>query len=189
MGGVGGSTGTPGVAGSATDSYGGGLFADHSTVTLVQATVVENGANIGGGLRVTFGLRTEIYNSTIAQNTAGIGGGGISAVSSPIYAVSTVIGENTAPLDADIQGTIFAVHSLIENLGDAMVFSGGGTLTNEDPLLGLFGFHGGLTETLPAAAHSPLIGAGSNPLGLAFDQRGAMRVVHGHIDIGAVELG
>jgi hypothetical protein len=155
----------------------------------VETTVVQNNAMVGGGLRLTSGINSEFYNSTIAQNRATISGGGVSAPNSPLFAVSTVIGENTSPLGPDIQGTIFAVHSLIENLGDATLFAGGGTLTNVDPGLGVFGFHGGSTETLPPAAHSPLLGAGSNPLGLVVDQRGAMRVVNGHIDIGAVELG
>jgi hypothetical protein len=57
------------------------------------------------------------------------------------------------------------------------------------PLLDALGFNGGPTRTQALLPGGPAINTGSNPLGLATDQRGAgfPRVSGGAADIGAYE--
>jgi hypothetical protein len=183
-------TGKTGASAPATFSYGGGILANGASLSLIQDTVALNAADIGGGIRLNSMIQVQIFNSTIALNTAHTTGGGISSVLSPIYAVSTVIGQNTAPANSDLNGgTIAASDCLIQTLGDATVYNIGGTLTNIDPMLSTtLTLNGGLTEVLVPLAFSPVIGAGSNPDHLTLDQSGHARTIHGKIDIGAVEV-
>src|SRR5262249_6252103 len=48
--------------------------------------------------------------------------------------------------------------------------------------------HGGLTQTMALMSGSPAIDRGSNPLSLAFDQRGFSRVAGAFADMGAFEV-
>jgi hypothetical protein len=66
---------------------------------------------------------------------------------------------------------------------------GAGNLFGVDPLLGPLQNNGGSTRTHALLPGSPAINAGSNPLGLATDQRGAdfPREAGGRADIGAYE--
>ena len=184
-----GSSGSYGSYGVGGNSYGGGISASASKLSLVQSTIASNYAIQGGGIALFYGVNTQINNTTISGNNAYYTGGGIYAISSPINIISTVIGQNSAPNDADVHGSIFATNSLIQNLGDALVFDGGGSLFNVNPNLGSLANNGGLTETMLPGSGSLLIGAGSNPLHLTTDQRGDPRAFHGLVDIGAVEVG
>ena len=183
-----GAIGSAGSGGSVIFSYGGGVFASETKLSLVQATIANNTADYGGGIALHSNVNTQIDNTTIAGNTANENGGGIWGDTSPINAISTVIGQNSAPTDSDIHGSIFATNSLIYQLGDALVFDGGGSLFNIYPDLKPLASNGGLTQTMLPYSDSPLIGAGSNPLHLMVDQRGDPRAPDGLVDIGAVEL-
>src|SRR5207253_2438365 len=58
-----------------------------------------------------------------------------------------------------------------------------------NPLLQPLANNGGTTQTLGLLPGSPAVNAGSNPAGLAFDQRGAgfPRLLGAGVDIGAFE--
>jgi hypothetical protein len=69
--------------------------------------------------------------------------------------------------------------------------AGSGTFIGADPLLGTLGFNGGPTRTQALLPGSPAILTGTNPLGLATDQRGTgfpRASSTGGVDIGAYEL-
>ena len=97
--------------------------------------------------------------------------------------------------------TINATNSLIEKIcfgGPAARFPCRAPATSlgrrdpgPDPLLGPLAYNGGTTRTHALLAGSPAINAGSNPLALTTDQRGAgfPRVVGGATDMGAYESG
>jgi len=66
---------------------------------------------------------------------------------------------------------------------------GPGSMTNTDPVIGLLGRNGGLTETVPIFYGSPAIDAGDTNFCLPSDQRGVSRPYYDRCDIGAYEFG
>ena len=124
---------------------------------------------------------------------------------------STIVADNTAPAGSDVSsnslsdGTSTFTSNGNNLIGDGQFqttttletfFTNGvngdivGTLAAPvDPLLGPLQDNGGPTQTILPDADSPAINAGSNPDGLATDQRGTgfARELEGTADIGAVE--
>ena len=185
-----GQNGNNGSMGAYVGSFGGGVFASHTAFNLVQATITGNTADQGGGLGFKRGIYTHLDNSTIVYNHANYDGGGVYAFAAPVSLISSVVAGNTGTYSPDIDATVFAMNSLIQNVDNASVFDAGGCLFNLSPDLGSLGIHGaGLTEVFAPLAGSPLIGMGSNPLHLATDADGGARSLHGKVDIGAVEVG
>jgi hypothetical protein len=66
---------------------------------------------------------------------------------------------------------------------------GPGSMTNTDPVIGILGRNGGLTETVPLFTGSPAIDAGDTNFCLVSDQRGVPRPYYSRCDIGAYEFG
>ncbi len=185
--------GNAGAPGPDSIGEGGGIFSSDGSLSLVQSTVAKNSTTGGGGGVVARGnLMTEILNSTIAANKAAISAGGLLAVldlaNHPVNVLSTIIALNKAPTDADVSGTIAASFSLVQMVGSA-VLTGTDNLTAVNPKLKALSFHGGPTKVMLPLANSPVIGAGSDPNALLYDQRGVpfARILGGKIDIGAVE--
>src|SRR5207249_4033334 len=113
--------------------------------------------------------------------------------------VSTILANNTAGGAVDVATStavmptfgINAFNSLIQTICStcSIVVSGPGNFVGADPVLGALGFNGGTTRTHALLPGSPAINTGSNPLGLATDQRGPgfPRVSGGVADMGAYE--
>ena len=161
---------------SAAD-YGGGFVVDHTTVTAINLTIVDNSITdntaSGGGLGVSSGATAgtvHLYNSIIALNTD-YGG---------------------AP--DDIFGTV-ADGSSYNLIGTG----GSGGLTNgvdhnqvglTELYLGELADNGGPTETIAVLPGSPAIGAGSSTIPMitvpTVDQRGVARPPDS-IDVGAYQ--
>ncbi|MEW6359460.1 MAG: choice-of-anchor Q domain-containing protein, partial [Planctomycetota bacterium] len=180
-----------------TAAWGGGGIYSTDILNVTNSTVSGNTANVnGGGLFVS--NTTTLNNSTIANNTAdndnsGTGdGGGICVWFATVTLASTIVGDN---LDRggqanDIFGTATATFSLIENTAGWTPGAGSANnVTGVDAMVGPLANNGGPTQTHALLAGSPAINAGSNPLGLTNDQRGApfVRVYNGQADIGAFE--
>jgi hypothetical protein len=145
--------------------------------------------------------------------TGGVGnsfGGGVfsGGEASPVV-VSTIVAENTVAGSTvkgpDVFGTFTsASHNLIgigdgstgftNNTGgapsDPTYEQVGTTDTPLDPVLGDLAFNGGPTQTHALLPGSPALHTGSNPDGLATDQRGSgfTRIRGGTVDIGAFEV-
>jgi len=87
--------------------------------------------------------------------------------------------------------TVNASQSLIGTVEPSVSIVGSGNLLGVDPNIGPLAFNGGNTRTQALLAGSPAINAGSNPLSLTTDQRGAgfPRVVGQAADMGAFESG
>jgi len=199
-GGVGAGDGGPG-SGSAAGGGGGGaglggaIFNDGGQVVLTNVTASANtarggsggggagsapagtnGAGLGGAVFNRTGT-LNISNSTIAANTATAGGG----ISGPATLVSTILANNTG---GNVSGIITSVgHNLST---DDAGLSQPSDLNNTAANLGPLQNNGGPTSTHEVLPGSPALDAGSNPLGLQFDQRGLVRE-QGPIDIGALE--
>ena len=183
-------------------------------VQIINSTVSGNVVTAtAGALEVYGNVALEIDNSTIAGNaapanrTSGIvlttgatnPASGANARAPTLKVVSSILANNPSP-GGDVATfaplmpgfVIDASHSLIQKIctDPACVASvtDGDNLLAIDPLLGPLAFNGGSTRTHALLAGSPAIDTGSNPLGLATDQRGTGRQQGGAPDIGAFEL-
>jgi hypothetical protein len=180
-GGGGGSGSGPATAGGGAGGPGGG------------------GSGTGNGAVAVYGGTATIRNSTLAGNTRSSGGlvsgGGVTGaagagalvqMAGSASAVSSILAD-TAGGAAQCRGTIGGFEDLVETPQGCTVPAG--TIAG-DPALGALAANGGPTRTMALAAGSPALDAGSNPGGLAFDQRGAgfPRTVFAATDIGAYEV-
>ena len=142
-----------------------------------------------------------IQNSTITNNR----GSGVSALIGGVGTItSSIVGRNGRIGNLDIAADLTGQSSESPDLtsgGNNLIGNGEGLTGLADSdivgtiaapvriLLGDLQDNGGPTETQAPLPNSPAINAGSNPNGLAFDQRGSgfARDVGGQADIGAFE--
>ena len=182
-------------------------------VRIINSTVSGNVVSATAGAMWVFGnVALEIDNSTLSSNTAAANRtGGIiitagatnpvsgSNTTAPTLKLISSIIANSSATTADIATsttlipsfTIDATKSLIESICSTcnISVSGAGNLTAVDPQLGPLAFNGGPTRTHAVLPGGPVIDAGSNPLALTTDQRGAgfPRVAGAAADMGAYE--
>ncbi len=194
--------------------FGGAVCADgiHGKVIVDNSTFFGNSAYIGGA--IDGNTRTLVLrNSTVFGNVASLGGGvawegrgGYCLIESSILAGNVKTYFSTESHDLYIvPGSILIDHSLVGTglliglhdgvnngvyanvVGDGVHVAG----VAIDDLLGDLRDNGGPTMTMALlGSNNPALGAGSNPLGVAYDQRGApySRVNGLGVDIGAFEL-
>ena len=158
------------LSGNSAENQGGGIYLYNATLKLSQVTVAGNSAAVGGGLSL-YGGGATINNSTIAFNKASSVGGGINeATSGAATLTSTVVAGNSVPAHhsgADVDGTINAYYSLIQNTNSLTISNttGGPNILNANPLLQSLKFNGGPTETIlftdTASKISPLLNPSS----------------------------
>jgi len=178
-------------------------------VTIINSTIGGNVSSNGVGAMNLYGnIAVAIRNSTIAGNSAQYTAGiqfdtgptnppsAANALVPSLDLVSTVMGGNLRPV-ADLAASanagmivVTSTNSLIRQ-GECcnVTITGTGNLLGSEPLLAAPAFNGGNTRTMAPLAGSPITDAGSNPLALATDQRGAgfPRTVGSGTDIGAME--
>jgi len=150
------------------------------TVTLINSTLSDNVAPVGGGGFQGGGI---IKHSTISFN----GNGGISTNGMEIG--STILDGNTG---ANIDGTATSLGYNISSDDGGGNLTGPGDQINTAPLLGPLQDNGGPTLTHALLPGSPAINAGDpNFIPPPFyDQRGDpfVRVFNGRVDVGAFEV-
>ncbi|HET7844545.1 MAG TPA: choice-of-anchor Q domain-containing protein [Xanthomonadales bacterium] len=189
------------ISGNTAAQAGGGAYVVQSPIVIANSTISGNtatGQGGGGGLLIgaqaatTAAIQSTTVNGNVASTAAAgvlIAGPVTATLASSIFANST----GAAPADVGTVGQGFAITattSLVENPGNSGITATGGNLVGVDPQLGPLANNGGPTQThLPATA-SPVVNAGANPSGAAFDQRGTpfARVVGAAADIGSVEV-
>ncbi len=173
-------------------TFGGAIRAD-GPVTIRNSTIANCGSNIfgakGGGLYLTAG--GTLWNCTVANNGVGNGTGG--GIHGAVNLESTIVSNNGAPNGPDISGSATAKNCAIGNASGFAFTNGGGNLpfgTNVQFRFSLPGSYGGGVLTMPLLANSPCKDAGSNPAGLAFDERGEgyPRISGSAADMGAFEI-
>jgi parallel beta-helix repeat protein len=182
--------------------------------TIQDCTIAQNSAHIGGGGDVIISWGTlSIQNSTITANRSTLdqsGGGWAGGLNmetdkpSLVSLSSTIVAGNTDQngVAPDLSGPVTLSNCLVgdgtgSGLTEAPVGAPdvngnlvGGPLHGViDPKLGSLADNGGPTETCALLAGSPAIDMGSNPVSLAYDQRGEgyPRVLGAQADIGAFE--
>ena len=181
---------------------GGGLY-NEGTLTLVDSTIANNlvtgFASSGGAIydqgRIVGGVATyatlTLADCTVAGNTANaVGGVGgiVNSVAAGATLDNTIVAMNTG---GDLTGDASGSDNLIDNLGSSQIVNGhDGNIIGLDPKLGPLSNNGGPTQTMALLGGSPAINSGSNalvPEGVTIDQRGALRIKDGTVDIGAFE--
>ncbi len=195
---------------------GGAIDVSGGRVLIVQSTFTNNQSYAAGGaihlLNTTY---AKIYNSTIVSNVSAndgtfVFGQGAVSSSQALTLFSDLIAANyvtdptffpnnpSAEIDVSASVLPFSTNNLIGNSYDLSGITNGvrgniiGTPTIPiNPHVGTIGYYGGQIPTVPLVFGSQAIDAGSNPLGLAFDERGPgfNRIVNGTPDIGAYEFG
>jgi hypothetical protein len=153
---------------------------DNSTVT---GNFTQGPGADGGGIVAAHSL--QMRSSIVARNhDTGNSHPDLSAQNNSFVITNSLIGDNTGtglpPTGLDANG------HLIPDANGNFIDSGAQPV---DPMLGPLRDNGGPTETHALLPLSPAIDHGSNPLNLAYDQRGAphARVVGPQADMGAFE--
>jgi hypothetical protein len=205
------------LAGNSASGQGGGaiaLFSLPLDTAITNSTIANNVAPTGGAILLKVGGGSanlvSVTSTTITGNTATAatnsslhGGGGIAIWPFPYppYTVlleSSIVAGNVSAdgrpdLAATAGFTLTADHCLLGAADTVTLTTGSannltGTVANPlDSRLAPLTDNGGPTKTCPPLTGSPALNAGSNPAGLATDQRGLARVVGGTSDIGAYE--
>jgi CSLREA domain-containing protein len=151
----------------------------------------------GGGIDARGGGPVTIINSTIVNNHAAIGGGGINIATSyqgdpdgfidslddevigrPVELINTIIAHNTSTRGpANCKRTISKIYSLGGNVSDddSCFLTNDNDLPNTDPGLGFMANHGGHTETYTLLPGSPARENGLEDRCPADDQSGQIR--------------
>jgi hypothetical protein len=188
---------------------------DAMGVRIVNSTISGNQSSATAGAMLLYGnVALELINSTVSNNViATTRTGGIATSLGATYPVSasntarpmlrlvsSIVANNNGAFGDVSAGTgtfgtftINATNSLIESIcpppNCTISVFGTGNLLGVDPLLAPLGNNGGLSRTQALLPGSPAINAGSNPFGLANDQRGDgfARTVGAGTDMGAFE--
>ena len=180
-------------------AQGGGIWSD-GTLRIENSTIANN---MSGAQSTGAGIYNDgaliLDNATVSGNSTGESsqGGGIfneDFDGASVSAANTIIARNSAPTGPDISGTFISRgYNLIGNIAG----NTGATLNdliNIDPLLGPLQDNGGSSMTMALLPRSPAIDHGDpafvpatfTPAMMA-DQRGALRIDNGRLDIGAYE--
>jgi hypothetical protein len=203
------------VLGNTSQGAGGGVYSNGMVCNVSDCTLANNltlGVTGGGAIRVAGGP-LNLLNDTITQNNdasgSGTNAGGVSfsgttfTLSNTVVALNFASGANAPPdLRAAVAGG--SVNNFI-GVGDVNLTGiSNGSAGNQigavaaplNPLLGPLQANGVTPSSLSALLTeeplpaSPLIDAGSDDAAasLATDERGFLRIVGAHVDIGAVEF-
>ena len=165
---------------------GGGIYNDSTTLTVTNSTFSGNSAGGNGGGIYTFGGTLTLTNSTFSGNSAGTSGGGVYYNGGTLNYANTIIANSSG---GDCAGS-GAISTNINNLVEDNTCS---PALHVDPLLDSLKDNSGPTQTMALMLTSPAIDAGEdtvcddNPGPNNFDQRGVVRPVGAHCDIGAYE--
>ncbi|SMP69664.1 Dockerin type I repeat-containing protein [Neorhodopirellula lusitana] len=168
---------------------GGGIFNQGTTgdITVTNSTIAGNTASVAGGGIASEGANVTLTSVTIADNTAATGGG-VSAGTSVVTAINSLIADNHATTSPDLDGTLTSNgNNLIgDTTGTTLIGSDASDVLDMDPLLAALADNGGPTQTIALLTGSPALDAGV-AAGLMTDQRGIARPQGPAIDIGAFE--
>jgi hypothetical protein len=189
---------------NASGSEGGALYIAGGTagwyyqpLSLTNATLSGNSAELGGGIYFSQSEPSTLTNDTIASNSA-LGGGGIygtgnvvttgtgaNGVVNTTGVLNTIVAENKGgDCDTQVGASADTGHNLDS---DASCFSAGSDEPGVNPLLGQPADNGGSVLTDALLAGSPAINAGINTGCPSTDPRGVPRPQGSSCDIGSFE--
>lgn len=169
---------------------GGGIY-NAKFLVLTNVTLSANAAQSGGAIYsiADYNGSTTLSNVTIANNTAVGAGAGLAG--SGMFTLKNTILANTPPTENCAVAVTSQGHNL--DSGSSCGLSGGGDVSNTDPLLGPLEYAGARLDTHALLPGSPAIDTGDDDGCPATDQRGIARPQDGNddgaaaCDIGAYE--
>lgn len=184
----------------AFDTGGGIYFAGGGASNIINSTISNNSATVGGGLALvlpTGSGQFKLTASTLAFNDASSQGGGVySGGVSNVLVGETIIGTNFAPSGPDFFGTISSLtNSLLQSSAQATITAQSHNVTGSDPgFLNDFSWDAGgpfSTRVMVLAPSSPAVDFNSSSVQTE-DQRHFPRGVDANpggnrFDIGAYE--
>jgi hypothetical protein len=176
------SAGSP-LAGGA----GGGIYVDgNATLTVTNATITKNSAELGGGIYLNAGT-VDATNLTITNNAAHTGGGARSngPTGTAFTLRNSIVALNSAGGDCAFGGPLTLAGTNL--IGDTSCGSAGSGIIVADPMLAALADNGGPTQTQALLAGSPAIDAATNCT-VTDDQRYVARPLGAACDIGAYEF-
>ena len=174
---------------------GGGIALGHNyqETTITNSTIADNFTyGRGGGIALLddkTSSATMMQFSTISGNYGGYGlaSNGMHSTGGATVFNSIIANNFNRGDNVDLDSSIYANHSLLGNIDNALVFGRYNQIA-KDPQLGNLADHGGPTLTMLPASTSPVVDAGEDVISLKVDQRGKPRPSGTFADIGAVEL-
>lgn len=177
---------------------GGGIM-NFVRLIVENATISQNHAGgYGGALATDLGIDVKLTHATLSDNTALQGGGGVysRSGSKPTILQNSILWGNVSVdggdqihqllLSAGGTGTMQVTHSIFQDGCPAEINCI--QVLSADPLLGVLGDYGGLTQTIPISVGSSARDAASDAFCPAVDQRGVARPQGRGCDMGAFEL-
>lgn len=182
------------ISGNSSTSSGGGAAFYFSGGSIENSTIAGNsGAGPGGGVAL-LAANVSFEHVTVAGNTGSTGGGIYDRQVGGVLIANSIVANNNSAVDPDLandaDGVFVVSYSLIRTPGGSAVVDNGGSLFNQDPLLGPLQNNGGPTLTEKPALGSPVVNAGDPAFTPppAADQRGLPRISGARTDMGSVEL-
>ncbi|MEO0769335.1 MAG: CHAT domain-containing protein, partial [Cyanobacteria bacterium J06649_4] len=166
---------------------GGGLAVDATTTSIVDVTNSTFSGNTsftrGAGLSVLSDGVTSLTSVTIADNESGDGGGIAISNGATVNLTGSIIADNRAPTNPDVQGPLISGgRNIVENRGSSTGYIASDHADGTDPLLNVLADYGGPTFTHALMSGTP---ANDGGFGIGQDQRGMN--ASGLRDIGAYE--
>jgi hypothetical protein len=172
--------GLGGNGGNGGNGYGGGLYST-GQVDVVNCTFSSCSA-VGGTNGVGGGGFTKGSNGSPGKGR----GGDIANAAGTLTLINSIVSSNTAGGNfTNVAGTFVNGGHNISS--DNTFHFTGTSLNNTDPRIAALNDNGGSTETMKLLANSPAIDAGDDDAAPDTDQRGVLRPVGAHVDIGAYE--
>lgn len=162
---------------------GGGIYSS-GILTLSNSTVSGNSAYGPGGIDVRSAGATYLVNVTISNNDTVPGYGDGGGIAGDATIKNSIIANNFDSAAPDCAGTLVSEgHNLIRNTtGCTITGNSAGNLLGVAPMLGVLQDNDGNTLTHALLPGSPAIDAGSNSGCTVVDQRGFKRPEDGDLD-------
>lgn len=186
--------------GSGSNANGGGMYNILSSPALTNCIFSGNSAlDDGGGMRCYLGSPPTLANCAFSGNsTIGDGGGMHSYLESPPALTNCTFNSNSAQTGGGIYGPgVMATSSIFwddsggefssctdfsnirYSISSGSISGFGPGCSNSDPLLGDFGYYGGVTNCCPISSGSPAIDAGASVYRVASDNNILIYLVPG----------
>jgi predicted outer membrane repeat protein len=169
------------------NSFGGGVSFEESTGVFSNVTFNENHANNSGGAIALINSDITIRNNTFRRNSSSLNGGAIFNQDNNVPKIyNSIFWENISNDGSQVFGGSTISYSIIQD--GCPLGSDCDEIITIDPLLGILGYYGGSTPTIPLIAGSPAINAANIEFCPSTDQRGVRRPQGEGCDMGAYEV-